>query len=89
MCMLKEHSDALSLPSDVRGTSNFQRPVRSSAYKSSLKRTYAVRHKANEWQISPKALAAKGLETIAHIRDGTGQDFLDLTRPVNFKIIAD
>ena len=23
-----------------------------------------------------------------HIRDGTGQDFLDPTRPVNFKIIA-
>ena len=61
MCMLEEHSDALSLPSDVRRRSNFQKSVRSLAYKSSSKRTYAVRHKANEWQISPKALAAKGL----------------------------
>ena len=25
---------------------------------------------------------------VLHIRDGTGQDFLDPTRPVNFKIIA-
>ena len=26
--------------------------------------------------------------TVLHVRDGTGQDFLDPTRPVNFKIIA-
>ena len=65
MCMLEEHSDALSLPSDVRRTSNFQKSVRSPVYKSSSKRTYAVRQKANEWQISPKALAAKGLRSSA------------------------
>ena len=52
MCMLEEHSDALSLPSDVRRTSNFQKSVRSPAYKSSSKRTYAVRHKANLSQSS-------------------------------------
>ena len=63
MCMLEEHSDALSLPSDVRRTSNFQKSVRNPAYKSSSKRTYAARHKANEWPISPKALAAKGLNS--------------------------
>ena len=68
MCMLKELLDALSLPLDVRGTSNFQKSVRSLAYKSSLVRTYAVRHKANEWQISPKALAAKGLTLIRYFQ---------------------
>ena len=59
--MLEDHSDALSLPSDVRRTSDFQKSERNSACKLSLKRTYAVRHKTNEWQISPKALAPKGL----------------------------
>ena len=75
MCMLEEHSDALSLPSDVRRTSNFQKSVRSPAYKSSSKRTYAVRHKANEWQISPKALAAKGLMKRVQCESGFDQRF--------------
>ena len=35
MCMLGEHSDALSLPSDVRRTSDFQKSERNSAYKTS------------------------------------------------------
>ena len=61
MRMLKEHSDALSLPSDVPRTSNFQKSVRSSVYKtSSSKRTYAVRHKAMNGKSLPKLWQRKG-----------------------------
>ena len=67
--MLKEQSDALSSLLDVQGTSNFQQSIRSSACKSFSKLTYALHHKANNWQISSKALAAKGFNLICYVAE--------------------